>query len=847
MSITVIPLKINLLTNFQDDKIIFEKSFLTRSNKEVNDTLNDSDLNKYPFICLEYAYPSDMFSSKKYYEILEIIFNENRLISYLSSLKPEKLSSKNVHITNSSITQNVMITLTSIFPTSFPVVDDISNSIDHVLGSKTLGYFNYDTGSRMIGNMYRGREFSYLNVNGNDYTFTKLIYLNDILNHPIYFNVLKQYNKYYNYIKDAFFTNENRNYDTSIKVISDGLDNLLMNVFLKIFKVISDDKVLNSKFNSKPIILNPIKQIITSLFFLKHAILRINIDYGTNIVGFKQKIENYLTVAIFPKIKNENIKKAITDLLEQYKGEIYYPSSHTDYNSGYNIDIENNKLENFNPDIKLSLPLTDSEKNYFNSSGKILATIDEIYNTSNSDEHGNLVNKIRNSKIFFSHFWSVAKIINGTSLNATDRKVTSDIKIPYSNFYQDLDKLFSFDNKSELYKFYENTKNFVYKSSAIEKPSNKLNNYLQEKNIGKQLDTRYTEKWNDYKNRFIEGTRSTTNEYLQELLQNETLKSIIVDESSLNCMKISDIFTRIYNRFIAIEGTNILRSIDDNCNNIANVCMNTGVSIIKEFNQNSTDEYSEIYVICDFINGKINDENLKDMKCGYYDKQLGYLINNIYYKDNYSDSKVWDLNYNRNKINIQNKEESQNSDNEQKIQDINRVSNETINSPDNNQLLLRAKMKFNNFVSQNSIITNELVKYNNTAMKNIDDNNLFDNINKYYPNLLKLIVKWSNNDYYKTPEKRKNLEIYKEQIKSGLESAIKVKEIEAQGKYITEQEKKRFLAIINLYKLFNVILNQIVEDLDKPSINNTNNIEGGRRSKTKKRKRKNNKTKKRKY
>ena len=108
MSITVIPLKINLLTNFQDDKIIFEKSFLTRSNKEVNDALNDSVLNKYPFICLEYAYPSDMFSSKKYYEILEIIFNENRLISYLSSLKPEKLSSKNVHITNSSITQNVL-------------------------------------------------------------------------------------------------------------------------------------------------------------------------------------------------------------------------------------------------------------------------------------------------------------------------------------------------------------------------------------------------------------------------------------------------------------------------------------------------------------------------------------------------------------------------------------------------------------------------------------------------------------------------------------------------------------------------------------------------------------------
>ena len=143
MSITVIPLKINLLTNFQEEKITFEKNLLSSSEKDVNDSLKDTDLNKYPYICLEYEYPATIFSSKRYYEVIEILFNENKLISHLSSLNPIKLisdSTADIKYKNAAISNNVLHTLRAIFPTSFPVIDDIYTSLNHIQRYKTYSY-----------------------------------------------------------------------------------------------------------------------------------------------------------------------------------------------------------------------------------------------------------------------------------------------------------------------------------------------------------------------------------------------------------------------------------------------------------------------------------------------------------------------------------------------------------------------------------------------------------------------------------------------------------------------------------------------------------------------------------
>ena len=133
----VIQLKINLLTNFQDKKITFEKDLLSSSDPEVNNSLNANNLHSYPYICLDHAYPDNIFNNLYYYETVEIIFNENRLVSHITSLGSVKLS-ENVSNKNYSINKNILLTLKALFPTSFPVIDDITHSIDRVLKTITF-------------------------------------------------------------------------------------------------------------------------------------------------------------------------------------------------------------------------------------------------------------------------------------------------------------------------------------------------------------------------------------------------------------------------------------------------------------------------------------------------------------------------------------------------------------------------------------------------------------------------------------------------------------------------------------------------------------------------------------
>lgn len=891
MSITVIPLKINLLTNFQEEKITFEKNLLSSSEKDVNDSLKDTDLNKYPFICLEYEYPATIFSSKRYYEVIEILFDENSLISHLSSLNPIKLNTESradIMYKNTAINNNVLHTLRAIFPTSFPVIDDIYTSLDHIGRYKTYSYIsdltsNISHTANRIKNSYTindGNVFSYLTNNGNDYTFTKLFFVNDILNHPIYSKILKSYNKYYNYISGqddsySFFDKERKNYYNSIDSINKKIDKLLQNIVLKIFKVIEDDADLLNRFDKSPLS-KPIQQNIIYIFFIKHALLRIKT--GRNIDFFKKLMENFFNSTL----NKNNVKAPLLKLLEDYKGEIYYESSNEDFNNNYNMKADDDidtvlgkfKLLIMEPEIDEKAKITQV------TSGKKKYTIDEIYDTTISDKVNELKQQLRNSRILLSHIYRVSLYTNPSNRNTNENrqenrtnssrkrtrqdggndavprrvntKITAD-SIPYlkNDFLDELNSIFSRNkNDSEFIILFKNSFRYINKLESINVPSNELTKHFQERGIKERIDSRLTEKWNEYKNRFTEGNRITTNKFLQELLVKENISGLLPDKLKKICNKISDIFPRIKNKYISIN--NKLSRVDNDCDDVVGKCLDTGVSIIREFSENSTNEYAEIYIICDFINDKINDKNIKNIKCGYYDKQLGYLINNVVYKDTYSDSNYWNLIYNRNKISLNQNSESDNDGVTNENSDSfpentnNRpiAQNNAMNSPDTNQLLTRAKTKFNNFISQSDIINKKLEVYNNTAYNPINDYNLFDNIQKYYEPLLQIILKWSNNDYYKTKEKRQNLEISLVKVKSNLESAIKVKEKEADQKLninLTQEQLKSFQAKINLYKLFLEVLNEIEDDISKPSINQ-NTTNGGKGNKTKKRKQRKNKS-----
>lgn len=849
-NVTVMQLKIRLLTNFQEKPITFDRSQLSTSDEETNKILNTETLNKYPFISLDHQYPDNIFYNLKYFEIMDIIFNENRMISHLSSFSPVNINNIDPDRKNEIIYKNVLITLKSLFPTSFPVIDDVTASINHILNNSTSSFFNYDIGSRIVSNLYYGKAFSYLKNDNNLYTFSKIIYINDILNHPIYFDVLKEYFKYYNYIQEEIFVDDNLTYDNTISALNDNVNTLITNYFTEILQTISDpNKPYLKKFKDGKEFTNTFKNTLIQIFFLKHILSRIYKEYGSTINQFKKKMK-----LLIDSIKlDQDVKFNVDYLLELYDGKVYYTSKNIkDFEYQIPESFDENSIDTFYAKQKYGDNIVfhpDFEKindqKYLN--GFEEHNIDEIYYLNNNDEIKTLDIKRKNAKMLLTHLSILrTKIFTGTkNLKNITRGITAT-SIP---FYKT--ELLKLSNKIFNEQFYNFVKSTIILDNKYKIRDAPIENVKRE--IGNKIQLKKIEKWSYYKSLFKNGERVSTNIYLQKLLLNENLDNIFKDNNKYDyCKKIYQIFPRIYKKFIALQNNNQLGLVDEQCFELSKKCMDVGVSVIKEFNQDSnySSEYAEIYVISDFINAKIDEKNLKDIKCGYYDKKLGFMINNIVYKDRFSDTNYWDLKSFRNNImdddrldnDIDKKPNefiNNNSDNNLQLP-MNQNNNEKTQSYNNSGFKLRSEEKFKQFLVENKEVTNLLNNYNAKMRRQIDDTFLYKHISNKYPEFANLIDKWANNEYYQTIEKQRSLELAFLNVKSNLENEVKKRSKMLEEKFsenLPVEDITRLKISKETYLLYLNILIELEKDSKTQSLSN-NNI-GGKKIKNKTRTKKN--------
>lgn len=809
----VLQLKINLLTNFQEKKVTFQKDLLSSSDIEVNNSLNSSDLSSYPYICLDHAYPDDMFNGLYYYDMVEIIFNENRLVSHITSVGSLKISN-DVSNKNYSINRNVLLTLKALFPTSFPVIDDITSSIDYVLKNTGRSFFNFNTGKRIANNIYYGKQFSYLNYDNNFYTFSKLIFVNDIMNHPIYEKILKSYNNYYKYISDIILTEDIKKYDILIKQINDTIKNLLIFILKDFLLEISKSRSADINKSKDKDMTGTFKTMLKSLFTIKHVIDRIYIDHAINCDGFKVKLANILETPEFTSNMHERILQDLNLLVNNYEGILYYQitnESDPDYE-----DFVNNNKSSKNVEIVLQPP-EGKEKNYRP------VKIDDIYEIDLSDEIKKNYLKTKNATNFLILFSS---FVDPKNKDSSSNMFTAKNNIPQvynnivtNNFPGNKTYRKYINQIKELNEKLRKTTNTLKNSHKIANSDvNDIDRMLRENNISIRIESKYTDQWKRYKNQFkIDKTRTTTNDYLQELIEKENLDEMFKDNEAIkNCRHISNIFPNIYKKFVTIN-----RDINNECNEISNLCTDVGVSIIKQTDNNQVTEYAEIYVISDFIKDKINQENIKDIKCGYIDNKLGYMINNVFYNDRYNDSNYWKLREYRDIINSDENNEEKINDlpkNEKNFnnEDINKYASNTApvnrNETISNQ---RVKDKFRNFLDENVQIKQKLEQYNQTARTRIEEIDLYDKFKNEFPGIESLLIKWTDTEYYNNEQKILNLEQSFINVKSELKKIISLndniikKYKENLGLFTEEQVNKAKYK----YKIFSLFF-EIVDELD---------------------------------
>ena len=112
--------------------------------------------------------------------------------------------------------KNIKTMLEILFPTKFPVINDIQTSYEYIQNQKSTRPFWF--------NPFHTHYFSYLTIGGKIYTVKKTVWLNDILNHPVYQKIFIEYRKLKKWADDkAYNMNEHDEFHPK-KIFTSNLD-----------------------------------------------------------------------------------------------------------------------------------------------------------------------------------------------------------------------------------------------------------------------------------------------------------------------------------------------------------------------------------------------------------------------------------------------------------------------------------------------------------------------------------------------------------------------------------------------------------------------------------------------
>jgi hypothetical protein len=157
-------------------------------------------LSEIPYITTRVKYPlAKLYGLARngYKKIVRFFFDKKYFeIKLTQFLKNEKVSQNKD--TSEVLKYNIECMLELLFPTYFPVNRNITSSFNEYILQKTSSEFSLE-GANPFSNT---SNFSYIKINNKIYTITKTIWLNDLLNHPIYRYFIQEFINYTNWAEN---------------------------------------------------------------------------------------------------------------------------------------------------------------------------------------------------------------------------------------------------------------------------------------------------------------------------------------------------------------------------------------------------------------------------------------------------------------------------------------------------------------------------------------------------------------------------------------------------------------------------------------------------------------------
>lgn len=179
-------------------RVTFTKNILNLNNYKGR------PLEMYPFFAPYKIYRKGKIQRMTYLERVELFFNRQRFeqVIFGKKSRTRRKQKKRANIERNEEFEilkekNFIFTMKMLFSTAFPIVDNFARSSDYFrsdfISNFTLKGTNLEFLPFLSGKF--DKKFSHLKFNNEIYTVTKVIWVNDIFNHPLYNRIIDNFRK----------------------------------------------------------------------------------------------------------------------------------------------------------------------------------------------------------------------------------------------------------------------------------------------------------------------------------------------------------------------------------------------------------------------------------------------------------------------------------------------------------------------------------------------------------------------------------------------------------------------------------------------------------------------------
>ena len=454
-----ILIRSNILKNNDTE---YDKFELTKDNLYLQDQKKfNKTLNTYPYFTYQFEYPRDKLLSLSMRKRIEFFFNLDQFVLFLATYGHEQV---NYEINKLQVSNhNVMVMLEILFPTQFPIHNDIKDSHNH-----------YINGNRGISNQMLSmithpfqRKYSYIKHNGIVYTTRTVIWVNDMLNHSIY-----------NKLINLHVTKKKQGNDSKSNLkITNEIDNIIRSIDNKSNSsttYTSNNQKFQDKINNihKNELLNKLNEIFISNIKQGQDDNTDNKNNKNNIDNLKEIVETSvllqqttsktyyyieLSVDYFQgEINSENKNKFICNFTNYHLGDLFEKMVQTKeidkYKQKWNVDLYKAAL--YQSDVPVvtkrsnDMKLEDSKKGMKDDTQeRIQLFSDIIENGSNTKNYIQHLNKNEGLSIETKQIYE-----DGYLETIRENKYSDVIKKLYELLNQDEDtnSLFLKDNVNKI-------------------------------------------------------------------------------------------------------------------------------------------------------------------------------------------------------------------------------------------------------------------------------------------------------------------------------------------------------------------------------------------------------------